>query len=515
MTVVAVLEAVSVGLLVRHRFGPALASLGFWACFGVPLLYLSCAWMLRLDLHVVTMLALTQALNGVANALLLQIVMSWPPAKSWLRGSERERVGASPDPDLRELHRPRGLSGARARDRARAASSPWTRSVTHSSELVERVSIVGARIDEYVSAHERAAQSIGPAAGDGRDAFGATSSACSLSAHRLYPAFDKLVATDAAGEAMGGSHIRSGTPGVMGVYGSISHQRYFSEPMRTGRPYRSDIFLTGNADKAPAHRPRTRRSSSVPPSAAGIVKASLNLREVGRIAGDLVELSAHDAHGRPTIAAWSSPRPAGRAGSDSRTSAAAPGCSRRSARVAGEYRAPADATRIGGALPHRALRHAGDAVARLHAAIGPRGPAAGGALLRRHRRPRRVQPDRRGGAGGADGRPRLAAARAGGGRNARRHARGGSRPGRTRSMPRAPVEVQALQRDLEALVARLRERDAHLRQAVADREAAHAELERTLGRARDARPRAHGRAGRRLARAPSRRPGPRASSSPT
>ena len=44
----------------------------------------------------------------------------------------------------------------------------------------------------------------------------------------------------------------------------------------------------------------------------------------------------------------------------------------------------------------------------------------------------------------------------------------------------APVEVQALQRDLEAMVARLRERDSHLRQAVADREAAHAALGETL-----------------------------------
>ena len=40
--------------------------------------------------------------------------------------------------------------------------------------------------------------------------------------------------------------------------------------------------------------------------------------------------------------------------------------------------------------------------------------------------------------------------------------------------------MQALQRDLEAMVARLRERDSHLRQAVADREAAHAALGETL-----------------------------------
>ena len=34
--------------------------------------------------------ALKQALNGVANALLLQVVLSWPPAKAWLRGSEED-----------------------------------------------------------------------------------------------------------------------------------------------------------------------------------------------------------------------------------------------------------------------------------------------------------------------------------------------------------------------------------------------------------------------------------------
>ena len=45
---------------------------------------------------------------------------------------------------------------------------------------------------------------------------------------------------------------------------------------------------------------------------------------------------------------------------------------------------------------------------------------------------------------------------------------------------KAPIEVQALQRDLNAMVARLRERDSHLRQAVADCEAAHAALGETL-----------------------------------
>src|SRR4051812_30978814 len=82
---VAVLEAVAVGSLVRRRFGIALAAAGFWTVAGAPILYGWSAGVLQADSGEATAGALQQALNGVAQALLVQILAAWPLARTWLR----------------------------------------------------------------------------------------------------------------------------------------------------------------------------------------------------------------------------------------------------------------------------------------------------------------------------------------------------------------------------------------------------------------------------------------------
>ena len=71
---VAVLEAVAIGSLVRRRVGIALASAGFWITAGVPILYGWSAGILQADSGEATAGALQQALNGVAQAVLVQIL---------------------------------------------------------------------------------------------------------------------------------------------------------------------------------------------------------------------------------------------------------------------------------------------------------------------------------------------------------------------------------------------------------------------------------------------------------
>ena len=90
---VAVLEAVAVGSLVRRRFGIALASASFWIAAGVPILYGWSAGILQADSGEATAGALQQALNGVAQAVLVQILAAWPLARTWLR---RQQDGPLP-----------------------------------------------------------------------------------------------------------------------------------------------------------------------------------------------------------------------------------------------------------------------------------------------------------------------------------------------------------------------------------------------------------------------------------
>src|SRR5690242_5541679 len=82
---VAVLEAAAIGTLARRRLGTALAAAGFWTTIGVPLLYGWSAGVLQADAGEATAAALQQALNGVAQALLVQILAAWPLARTWIR----------------------------------------------------------------------------------------------------------------------------------------------------------------------------------------------------------------------------------------------------------------------------------------------------------------------------------------------------------------------------------------------------------------------------------------------
>ena len=82
---VAVLEAVAVGSLVRRRLGIALAAASFWIATALPILYGWSAGILQADSGEATAGALQQALNGVAQAVLVQILAAWPLARTWLR----------------------------------------------------------------------------------------------------------------------------------------------------------------------------------------------------------------------------------------------------------------------------------------------------------------------------------------------------------------------------------------------------------------------------------------------
>jgi signal transduction histidine kinase len=343
-------------------------------------------------------------------------------------------------------------------------------------QLVERVGIIGARITAYVTAHERAAQAIAlRLAGSGTERREVER--LLVSAHRLYPAFDKLVAIDRTGNATGGSMFRGDRPVPMPAVGFVGDKPYFVQPMRSGLPFRSGVFATRDADKALAVVIGTAMSVGAA-DRAGVVKASLSLREVGRIAGDLVDLSATtlvvtDERGVViTAAGVDAPAALTHVGGTAWVRST-------ELRTAGEYHAPAEPTRPGARyitarfdMPDLQWRvfirrpvaqvqlpavrfytvTAGLVFCSLLLAV----PLAGLTAGRVSHPLERLAAETRGVGTG------IAVAWT------------------PAEDPRAPTEVQALHADLTALVARLRERDAELRQAVADRERANQELGKTL-----------------------------------
>jgi signal transduction histidine kinase len=472
LMLVAVLEAVAVGALVRRRIGTALAAAAFWTTIGVPILYGWSAGVLQADAGEATAGALQQALNGVAQALLLQVLAAWPLARTWLRREHdapmtlRAQVFDSVIPLAICPVIVLGLVLGRV---VASGEEDDTR-----RELAERAAIIGSRIEEYLRAHNVATASLAMRVA-AKAATDAEAERMLESAQQFYRDFDKLVLLNRAGDArVGSSILEAGGIGVFAPKGSAATKEYFTVPMQTGGSYRSNVFLGNGFDRLV---PEVVFSAAiVTPTGVrdGIIKASLNLSRVGRIAGDLVDprttaLMVVDNRGMVV----------GAAGRD----------------------APGMMAHVGGTTWVQSTLRTGNGE---YLVSGAEGHGGGRYLTARYD----MASDgwrvfMRQSVAGAD-RPvtrfyavtalwvlcslaiavpfaRLAARRV---TWPIEQLVDETREITTRGLLASPrpvdasaaVEVQALQRDLDAMVARLRERDSHLRQAVADREAAHAAL---------------------------------------
>ena len=476
---VAVLEAVTVGTLVRQRLGTALAAAGFWTVIGVPLVYGWGAGILQADAGEAMVAALQQALNGVAQALLVQVLAAWPLARAWVG---REQGDSQPlraqifDSVIPLAVCPVIVLGLALGRVVATGEEEGTR-----RELLERAAIIGGRIDEFMRAHELAAVSLGMRVGAAQRTLPETERVL-MAMQALYPDFDKIVTMDRTGHARAGSSRLLGT-GIrpMPVAGTAAERDYFTEPMRTGQVFRSDVFLGNGYDRTV---PEVVLSCPIVTPAGvrvGLIKGSLNVSRVGRIAGDLVDLM-----GTTLVVTDNRGMVIGAAG------AGAPGLR---AHVGDTPWVQSTlATGTGEYVAEGAEVHGGGRYITARYDI----PSAGWRIYIRRAVARIERPVTRFyGVTAAWLLCSLIVAVP----FARLTARRVTRPieqlvAETQEIsskgmlaaplpvdPGAAVEVQALQRDLEAMVGRLRERDTQLRQAVADREAAHAALAEATGRA--------------------------------
>ena len=284
---------------------------------------------------------------------------------------------------------------------------------------------------------------------------------------------------DRAGEArVGASVLNGGSPRPFEVRGPSATREFFTVPMQTGQNYRSDVFLGNGFDRTV---PEVVVSAAVvTPSGAreGIIKGSLNLSRIGRIAGDLVDpggtsLMVVDNRGMvigaaglgaPGILAhvggstWVQSTQGSGVGEYLVSGAEGHGGGRY---LTARFDMSSDGWRV---FVRRSVARGDRPVTRFYAVTAAwvlcsliiAVPFARLAARRVTWPIEQLVEETR----DISSRGLLAAPRP--------------------VDAKAPIQVQELQRDLEAMVARLRERDSHLRQAVADREAAHAALGETL-----------------------------------
>jgi signal transduction histidine kinase len=479
LMLVAVLEAAAIGTLVRQRLGTALASAGFWTVAGAPLFYGWSAGVLQADSGEAAAAALQQALNGVAQALLVQILAAWPLAHAWVGGRRDHDAPVPLRAQIFDSVIPLAVCPVIVLGLALGRVVASGEEQDARRELRERAAIIGHRIDEYLHANELATASLAHRVG-ATPATGAEAERMLVASHQIYRDFDKIVWLDRAGKAVAGSTRLHGHGSAerFVVAGSSATRDFFIKPMETGQNFRSDVFLGNGFDRSVPEVVVT--SVILTPAGVrdGIIKSSLNLSSVGRIAGDLVDL-----HATTLMVTDDRGMVIGAAG------VGAPGLL---AHVGGTPWV--QSTLEGGGGDYFAAGAEGHGGGRYLTARYDLSSAGWRIFMRRAATQVERPVTRFYAVTAAWVLCSLVVAVPFARLTARRVTRPleqlvaetqeiSSRGLLASPVPvdgRAVIEVRALQRDLAAMVERLRERHAHLRQAVADREAAHAALGETL-----------------------------------
>ena len=149
--------------------------------------------------------------------------------------------------------------------------------------LLEAAEAVGNGIDEYLETHRRAALSLAEDL-SGRDGLGGGSLDPWLARqHALHPGFLTMIVADREGRILAASPPTGADGRAIARAGlTVADRAYFREPLRTGKPYISELFRGRGFGSDPivaVSAPlRDRRGEF-----AGIVEGSLNLQTFERL----------------------------------------------------------------------------------------------------------------------------------------------------------------------------------------------------------------------------------------
>ncbi len=486
VTLLAVSEVLTVTLLARRGWAPVLAGLGYWLTVGIPILIVGVGRLLGHDATDITLAAAGQSLSGLLNVVLAELVAGLPGPIQRLRSETGTREAKPLRTQLFHQLVPLtaiplallglGLGGLFARAAERGAST----------ELADRVRLVGHRVGDIVAEQESALRATASRLADdaGDQPLAARGALALAQEQRLRPRFASLVLTDPAGRLLASAgevappgDVRPGDAAraieaaddaadpIRGAAAVVLPPRFVTEAVRSRTAQRSGVVVEPRLSHDPVI------AISVPLVSAagdvtGVLVGALDLSAIGAAVGGVVTRPTTtavvtDAADRVLVGAG--PRqPAALTPFDDRAwraslenGASAP------ARV---LVASATLERLGWTIhAHLPAKDVHEPVARLYALT------AGWGLLTLVVAIPLV---------------RLTAARVTGPLEqlvAASRAVSGDEGGLALSTdPGAPSEVRALERGFESMVARLHESHVEVRSALGDRERANAALTATL-----------------------------------
>jgi signal transduction histidine kinase/ActR/RegA family two-component response regulator len=241
-----VVEAATVGLLVRRRVLPLYAIALYWCLIGAPLALAMQYTGLRMPAGALWAICSKNVLNGLLNMTLADMITGLPRLRGWL-GARR-----LPALSLRS-HLARGfMLGSAGALLALSIALNWVQGgqLEHEAggHVLEAVARITSELDNYIDRNQAgliALESVlaseqlgGPQAEARLEQF-----------HTLYPAFRTLATIDFHG-ALAAASPKHGLKGLAVAGMSLADREYFIKTMATRQPFVSNVFRgreqTGN-----------------------------------------------------------------------------------------------------------------------------------------------------------------------------------------------------------------------------------------------------------------------------
>lgn len=297
------LEGFVVALLVRRRKSLLMADLIYWGTVGIPLNILILLVFLKGPLPVGWARLIEQPINGLLVASIAEILFNLAFLQRFLSPSNQQKQRLP----LR-THLEKGFVVVAALplillsivfgrvyfDREKKEAAYRMRETANAVQL---------NIEDHIQTHLQAIIAMGSAIEQGGSFKTDDLNRWLERYHSIYGGFITMVVADREGRLIGAHPLQSGEgQPVLVAANTVADREYFKQPMATGKPFVSDVFLGRGfgqdpivAISAPLH--------SSEGSVVGIVEGSLNLssfREFGQgyLAGREAEIIILDAHQR-------------------------------------------------------------------------------------------------------------------------------------------------------------------------------------------------------------------------
>jgi signal transduction histidine kinase/CheY-like chemotaxis protein len=271
------MEGLAVGYLVRKRWQPLLADLLYWLVLGLPLLLVVYFVAVKFRGIVAWSIIIADCLNGLLNLIIANVILTMTPLQRWLPTSKYFEALPPLKTQLFQGFVSIATLPILFLSIIHANFHSTSAQVEAGNRLRESSQAISQSIDDYLDKHVSAMIALAKVL-ENQTPLSAEALGRELEkVHQIYDGFHTLmvVKPDGAPLAIHPTLTPEGLPDFTQLT-NVGDQEYFSEPMATGKPYISGVFL-GRRGNAPPIVALSAPIINADRQIIGIVEGSLDL----------------------------------------------------------------------------------------------------------------------------------------------------------------------------------------------------------------------------------------------